>query len=255
MYRSLLIAIGLLVLVIVGCSSPTPTPTPTATPIPTATPTPVPPTVTPTPTPVPPTATPTPTATATPTPTATATPTPTATATPTPRPTPTPTRTPTPRPTATPTPIPNPTGNWATWEELRAEFGGSLPRIALHGQNPAGVLHVDCQRVDGRVVLEVYVTWTLPFPQPPRPIGSPAPLPQVSYAVDGAWRGVRAWSNSKYDPRVAGAFSPSTQANDIIRALSAGASVLEVKIGESRAYTFRTQGFSKAYEPVRARCG
>ena len=60
----------------------------------------------------------------------------------------------------------------------------------------------------------------------------------------------------EYDVWVAGAFAPLTQANDIIRALSAGASVLEVQIeydGNLQTHYFRTHGFSKAYEPVRAR--
>ena len=185
---------------------------------------------------------------------------PTPTATPTPIATPTiPIATPT--PTVTPTPPP-PTGDWSTWEEIRAEYGveygSELPRIALVGQD-GGVLHVDCQMVRGSqgpiVKREVYVSWTQVSSATPVPLpGAPALTP-VSYAVDGAQEGPHPWINgTSYEPQKASVFARLTQANDIVRALLAGGLELTVEIGGVGTYTFLTHGFSKAYEHVRARC-
>ena len=172
-------------------------------------------------------------------------------------PTATPEPTPTPTATPTPTPIPNPTGNWLTWEELRYSFGGTLPRIYLPGNDYAkSGLHIDCQLVNGRAVLKVYVTWHVAV-RLPSSIGAPR-YRQVSYSVDGAGRAASSWGPMRYAESRDGVFAPVAQAEDIVHALGDGTPVLDVTVeGLSQLHYFRfhTRGFSKAYEPVRARCG
>ena len=169
---------------------------------------------------------------------------------------------PTPAPTATPTPIP--TGSWVTWEEIQQRTllqYGIGPTIALNGRNVDGSslrawLYVECQWLDSPGVPMLSVMWTNYWREPTLPDEEP-PSPQVSYAIDGEWSTVSAWEPTEYDARYDGAYARQTQTDDIIRALLEGASVLEVKVegDASLHYRFRTQGFSKAYEPVRARCG
>lgn len=241
----------------------TATPYPTHTPYPTATPFPPLPTSTPYPT-----ATPRPTYTPYPTPTPTNTPAPTPTNTPIPTPTATPTRTP--RPTATPTatPIPNLTGEWLTWSEVKAlgfeSDKNNPPRIILYADDFSrsnGSLHIDCQRDDGRLFLEVYVKWRelLVIAQP---FGSP-PDRKVEYAIDGAWRPARFWAPGiSDDERIRAVFPYPAQREDIISGLKKGGSQLIFRVykpystsEQFTAYKFNTEGFKKAFEPVEWACG
>ena len=215
-----------------------------------------------------PSPTPTPTArpmageTQTPTlaPTATATEVPTATATPVPGPEATPTA----------TPVSDPTGDWIAWPDLQAEGfegdAGGLPRILLNSASlnpsaPGAALHIDCQDIDGRVQLELYVARLLRFPSAPPLPGSVVPDSRVEYSIDGDWRSGRTWDPSEWSVDSEAVFAPKTQTDDIIAGLKDGAQQLEFKVywsadpEDPTTYRFSAEGFTRAFEPVDARCG
>ncbi len=176
--------------------------------------------------------------------------------------------------TATPIPRSNSTEDWVTWPELQAEGfpedAAGLPRILLNSEHPdwsddattrIGALQIDCQNVDGQVVLELYVSRALPIPPPPQPLDHDPPRSRVEYSIDGAWRSGRLWSPSNYSVEQEAVFALKSQRDDIIAGLKDGAQQLAFRVrwfGGPEApvtYRFSTGGFSAAFEPVEERCG
>ena len=227
-------------------SVPTPTLEPTTVPTATSTPTP----------------TPTPTATPTPEPTPTATPRPTATPTRTPRPTPT--HTPMPTRTPTPTPIPVPTtGNWFTWEDVLAfgleEDADGMPRILLegiahHSSISQVYLHVDCQIVDEKRELVVYVKKVSSLPV----LASPFYREEnVVYEINGQRSPIRKWAMDT-DDNLEFWFSPRPVAADIIQDLLGEPDevIVIIRHGDEHENThkFAPHGFAEAVKPVIRAC-
>lgn len=140
-----------------------------------------------------------------------------------------------------------------------------LPRILLYAQGSAsflqsvGALQLDCQRQNGRIIREVYISWNERL-SIPRPYGYDEPDRRVEYSVDGADRAGRTWNAEQYEGGSYAVFAPVTQARDIINALKRGATRLEFKVytstgTDSHTYRFSTAGFTKAFEPLDSICG
>ena len=58
----------------------------------------------------------------------------------------------------------------------------------------------------------------------------------------------------EYDIEIGSLFAPPSVRDDIIAALTGGATSLEVKV-KSKTYNFRTRGFNEAVKPVFKACG
>ena len=156
-----------------------------------------------------------------------------------------------------------------TWPELQAKgHPEGFPRIVLHSENsapaataPRAVLHLDCQRFNGNVQLELYITRVVPFPIPPPHPGDVLPEIRVAYSVDGEWRSESTWHPGEWSVDIEAAFAPQAQASDIIASLKNSAQRLEFAVNwpsdseDATTYQFLTGGFEKAFEPLSSVCG
>ena len=123
----------------------------------------------------------------------------------------------------------------------------------LQAEGTASALQFDCQLNEGKRDLELYVSWSVPFPIPRAP-GYDPPSERAKYEITGGKALVRHWTPGEYRANTKSYFAPPAVADDIIAAMGEGGGRLEVTIRE-RTFTFHTRGFLVAAGPVLRACG